>query len=107
MGTQFKMSKTFLFQANQFSQTVLIQAIQFSICIDFVYTQLNVKTVLFQIILFSVSTLVQFQCQKQVHFKQFNLAYKSVPFKTIQFSIHIDFVYTVKCQNSQILNNSV
>ena len=38
--------KTFLFQAIQFSQTRLIQLIQFSIRIDFVYTQLNVKTVL-------------------------------------------------------------
>ena len=41
------MSKTFLFQAIQFSQTVLIQTIQFSISIDFVYTQSNVKTVLY------------------------------------------------------------
>ena len=39
------MSKTFLFQAIQFIQTVLIQLIQFSISTDFVYTQLNVKTV--------------------------------------------------------------
>ena len=38
---------TFLFQAIQFSQTVLIQLIQFSISIDFVYTQLKVKTVAF------------------------------------------------------------
>ena len=35
MSTQF-MSKTFLFQAIQFIQTVLIQLIQFSICTDFV-----------------------------------------------------------------------
>ena len=39
--------KTFLFQAIQFIQTVLIQPIQFSISIDFIYTQLNVKTVLY------------------------------------------------------------
>ena len=39
--------KTFLFQAIQFSQAVLIQLIQFSIITDFVYTQLNVKTVLY------------------------------------------------------------
>ena len=44
---QFSLAKIFLFQANQFSQTVLIQTIQFSIRIGFVYTQLNVKTVLF------------------------------------------------------------
>ena len=34
------LSKAFLFQAIKFSQTVLIQIIQFSISIDFVYTQL-------------------------------------------------------------------
>ena len=47
--------KTFLFQAFQLSQTVLIQLIQLSIITDFVYTQLNVKTVLYQTIQFSVS----------------------------------------------------
>ena len=36
------MSKTFLFQAIQFIQTLLL-----SICIDFVYTRLNVKTILY------------------------------------------------------------
>ena len=39
--------KTFLFQAIQFSQTVLIQPSPFSMSIDFFNTQLNVKTVLF------------------------------------------------------------
>ena len=48
------MSKTFLFQANRFSQTALIQTIQFSISIVFVNIQLNVKTVLFQTIQFSI-----------------------------------------------------
>ena len=48
ISTQFKcmyslIVKTFLFQAIQFSQAVLIQ---FSISTDFVYTQLNVKTFL-------------------------------------------------------------
>ena len=38
--------KTFLFRAIQLSQAILIQLIQFSISTDFVYTQLNVKTVL-------------------------------------------------------------
>ena len=47
MSTQFNCKKTFLFQGIQFSQTVLIQPIRFSISIDFVYTQLNVKTVLY------------------------------------------------------------
>ena len=39
--------KIFLFQAIQFSQTILIQTIQFSKSIDFLHTQLNVKTVLY------------------------------------------------------------
>ena len=47
MNTQFNCQKTFLFQAIKFIQTVLIQLIQFSISIDFVYTQLNVKTLLY------------------------------------------------------------
>ena len=51
MSTQFKCKyslwKTVLFQAIQFSQAVLIQLIQFSTSTDFVYTQLNVKTVLY------------------------------------------------------------
>ena len=38
------LSKKILFQAIQFSQTELIQ---FSINTDFVYTQLNVKTILY------------------------------------------------------------
>ena len=46
--------KTFLFQAIQFIQTELIQ---FSISSYFVYTQLNVKTVLYITIQFSVSTV--------------------------------------------------
>ena len=44
MSTQFHCKKTFLFQAIQISQAALIQ---FSVSIDFVYTQLNVKTVLY------------------------------------------------------------
>ena len=51
LSSQFKCKnslwKTFLFQAIQFSQALLIQLIQFSISTDFVYTQLNVKTVLY------------------------------------------------------------
>ena len=39
--------KKYLFQAIQFIQTVRIQPIEFSISTDFVYTQLNVKTVLY------------------------------------------------------------
>ena len=41
------LSKTFLFQAIQFSQTRLIQTIQLSISLDFLYIQMNVKTVLY------------------------------------------------------------
>ena len=46
MSTQFD-GQTFLFQATQFIQTVLIQLIQFNINMYFVYAQLNVKTVLY------------------------------------------------------------
>ena len=84
ISTQFKCKyslwKTFLFKAIQFSQSVLIQ---FSISTDFVYTQLNVKTVLYQI------SLVQFQCQK------------TVPFQTIQFSMSTQF----KCKYRLIVKN--
>ena len=45
MSTQFNCLKKFLFQALQFIQ--IIQVIQFCISIDFVYTQLTVKTVLY------------------------------------------------------------
>ena len=57
------MSETFLFQAIQFNQIVLIQSNQFSLSIDFVYTQLNVRTFLFQ--------TIQFSIQKHFSFKQF------------------------------------
>ena len=49
-SVQYKYSlivKIFLFQAIQLIQTVLIQLIQFSVSIYFVYTQLNVKRVLY------------------------------------------------------------
>ena len=71
-----QLSKTFLFQAIQFSQTVLIQLIQISISIDFVYTELNVKTVLYQTIHFNVNTVSMS---------------KTVSFQTIQFSISMQF----------------
>ena len=63
ISTQFKckysliVKKKKLFQAIQFSQAVLIQLIQFSLSRDFVYKHLNVKTVLYYIIQFSVSTV--------------------------------------------------
>ena len=60
MSTQFV--KTFLFQAIRFSQTILIQSIQFSINIVYVQKQLNVKTVLFQVIQFCISTQFRSIC---------------------------------------------
>ena len=47
MSTQFDDQKHFYFKLIQFSQTVLIQLIQFSLSTDFVYILFNVKTVLF------------------------------------------------------------
>ena len=52
-----KLWKTFLFQAFKFKQADLIKLIQFSISTDFVYTQLNVKTVPHQTNQSSASTL--------------------------------------------------
>ena len=72
------MSKIFLFQAIQFSQTVLIQPIQFSISIVLVHRQLNVKTVLFRTIQFSVPTVSML---------------KTVLFLKIQFNISMQFSY--------------
>ena len=43
MSTESDCHKTFLFQAIYFSQTVLIQPIQFNISIDFVYTHTNFR----------------------------------------------------------------
>ena len=71
MSTQFNCQKTFLFQAIQFSQTFLIKTIQFRANIVFVHTQLNVKTVLFQTIQFSVSTVLTL---KKFYFKQLTFA---------------------------------
>ena len=59
--------QNYQFQAIQFSQIVLIQTIHFIISTAFAYTQLHVKTVLFQTIQFSIQ--------------------KTVPFQTIQFNI--------------------
>ena len=47
MRTHLNCKTTVLFHSIQFIQTVLIQPIQFSVSIDFVYTQLNAKTFLF------------------------------------------------------------
>ena len=50
------MLKTFLFQAIQFSQTILIQTIWLSISIVFVHTELHVKTFQFKKNQFSIRT---------------------------------------------------
>ena len=87
MNTQFDCKKTFLFQAIQFIQTVLIQLNQFSMNIYFVYRRLNVKTVVYITIQFSVTT---------------SSMSKTVPFPTIRFSISTQF----KCKYSLIVKNS-
>ena len=46
--TVYKLLKTVLFQAIQFSQTVLIETIPFIVSMVFVHILLNVKIVLFQ-----------------------------------------------------------
>ena len=76
MSTQFNLKKYFSFQAIQFIQTVLIQPIQFSISLDFVYTQLNVKTVPFQTIQFSIST--QLKCKYSLIVKIISISSYSV-----------------------------
>ena len=65
-----------------------VQSVYYTVTADWVIHRVNVKTVLFQIIQFSIST--QFWCQ-------------TLLFRAIQFSISTQF----KCQNSSILNNSV
>ena len=52
MSTQFNSPKTFLFQAIQFTKTVLIPLIQFSISIDFVCTQMSKQFYIKQFSLF-------------------------------------------------------
>ena len=74
MSTQFNCPKSFLFQAIQFSQTILFQ-IQFTL-----NTQFRYKTVLFQAVQFSISK--QFNSQKYFYFKQFSLV-KEFQFKPI------------------------
>ena len=56
---------------------------------------------------------IYFYANSQLYFKQFSLAWvhslivKTVVIQLIQLSISTDFVHTVKCQNSSILNNSI
>ena len=76
------------FQAIHFIQTIPIQPIQFSISIDFVYTWLNVKTVLYKTFQFSVSRVSMS---------------KTVKFQTVQFSISTQF----NCQKHFISSYSV
>ena len=81
-STQFNCQKHFYFKL--FS--LIKQLIQFSISTDFGYTQLNVKTVLYQTIQFSVSRVSILE---------------TVPFQTIQFSINTQS----KCKYSLIVKN--
>ena len=76
MGTQFNCQKYFYFKLFKFSQTILIQTIQFCISINILHTQLNVKTVLFQITQFSISTVSML---------------KTVLFQAVQFCISTQF----------------
>ena len=62
------------------------------------------KTVQFQIIQFSISTL--FKCKYGLIVKNIFSSY-SVLIQLIKFSISTDFVYTVTCKNSYMSNNSV
>ena len=93
-----QLSKTFLFQTIQFIQTVLIQLIQFSIS-TFVYTQLNVKAVLYITIQFSVS---------QFSISRFSMS-KTVLFQTIHLSISTQFKFkqSLFVKNISTSSNSV
>ena len=71
---------------------------------DFVYTHLNIKTVLYTSIQFSVSTV---SMSKTVPFQAIQFS-QTVLIKLIQFSISTDFVYTqLNIQNSSTYINSV
>ena len=54
---------------------------------------------------------MQFKCKYSLIVKTFPLQAiqpsQAVLIQLIQFTMSTDFVYTVKCQNSSILNNSV
>ena len=76
MSTQFNCRKHYYFKPFSLIKTVLIQTIQLSISIVFVYTLLNVKIVLFQTIQFTVNTVSMS---------------KTVLSKVIQFSISTRF----------------
>ena len=65
-----------------------MQTFQFSMSIVFVYSQLNVRRVLFWTIQFSVSTV---SMSRLFYFKQFSLAHKTVLFQVTQFSIRTQF----------------
>ena len=83
------MSKIFLLQTIKFRQTFLIQTIQFSIRIVFVYTQLNVKAVVFETIQFSLNT-VSMSKIVLVQAIEFSIQI-TVLFQAIQFSISTQF----------------
>ena len=99
------LSKTFLFHAILFSQTVLIQTFQFIMRIAFILSQLNLKTVLFQTIQVSVSTIsiskpclfqtillgvyTQFTCQNSSFSSSLNV--RTVIFQIFPFNMSTHF----------------
>ncbi len=107
------MSKTFLFQAIQFIQTLLIQPIKFSIStvlyitIQFSVSRISMsKIVPFQTIQFGITT--QFKSKYSLIVKNISISaiqfIQTILIKIIQFSIRKDFLYTQLCQNSSISN---
>ncbi len=85
MSTQFNRQNHFYFKLFSLVKKVLIQ---FSISIDFVYTQLNVKTVLYLTIQFSVSTV---SMSKTAPFQIIQFI-QTVLIQKIQFSISMQLV---------------
>ena len=106
------MWKTFLFQAIRFIQTVIVQLIQFSICTDFVYTQLNINSPDFRIIhknyiyikrkfvwfgwCNSMSTIVGYSMRNPFFTHLLNI-----------WSVRTVWWYRVKWSNNSISSNSI
>ena len=96
---EYHCQKTFLFQVIQLVKQFLSQTIQFSISIDFCL-HTDVRTVLFQTIEFSVSTV----SMSKNHSISNNSVYhtKTIPFQTIQFSVStVSMSKTIQFQTIQ------
>ena len=63
----------------------------------------NTKSNFIQVIS-TISMSIQFNCQNLFLFQAIQVI-QTVLIQLIKFSISTDFVYTVKCQNTYILNN--